>query len=217
MMFVSKEQENLMRARNIKRLSFVLYSGEVDLYQSHLSWIQEKLVEALKLPDAYPVYVEVFHCLRILMLRISPRRLVSFWPVIFTELVHGISLALLLSRSRSLRMLTKQLSYKQMRIFGYPNKTPTQAPLLLAACKFLDVALLASAEEFKLCEWMWVDDTPIAIPSNIPLFEPFMRRLCENIGPSITSLTVRRYPTPCRCCPRHIVLISLSLASLACD
>jgi len=101
MMFVSKEQENLMRARNIKRLSFVLYSGEVDLYQSHLSWIQEKLVEALKLPDAYPVYVEVFHCLRILMLRISPRRLVSFWPVIFTELVHGISRSLALSLSLS--------------------------------------------------------------------------------------------------------------------
>jgi hypothetical protein len=77
-----------------------------------------------------------------------------------------------------------------MRIFGYPNKTPTHAPLLLAACKFIDVALLTSAEEFKLCEWMWVDDTPIAIQSNIPLFEPFMRRLCENIGPSMTSLTV---------------------------
>jgi hypothetical protein len=87
MMFVSKEQENLMRARNIKRLSFVLYSGEIDLYQSHLSWIQEKLVEALKLPDAYPVYVEVFHCLRILLLRVSSKRLMSFWPVIFAELV----------------------------------------------------------------------------------------------------------------------------------
>jgi hypothetical protein len=86
-MFVSKEQENLMRARNIKRLSFVLYSGEIDLYQSHLSWIQEKLVEALKLPDAYPVYVEVFHCLRILLLRVSSKRLMSFWPVIFAELV----------------------------------------------------------------------------------------------------------------------------------
>ena len=59
MMFVSKEQEDRMRARNIKRLSFVLYSGEVDKYNTQLSWIQEKLVDALKLSDAYPVYVEV--------------------------------------------------------------------------------------------------------------------------------------------------------------
>eukprot|EP01094_Clydonella_sp_ATCC50884_P023658 TRINITY_DN5731_c0_g2_i1.p1 TRINITY_DN5731_c0_g2~~TRINITY_DN5731_c0_g2_i1.p1 ORF type:complete len:1753 (+),score=537.61 TRINITY_DN5731_c0_g2_i1:137-5395(+) len=151
MMFVSKEQENRMRARNIKRLSFVLYSGEVDQYQTQLSWIQEKLAEALRLSDAYPVYIEVFHCLRILLLRISPKRLASFWPVIFAEL---------------------------MRFLGF-SRAPTHAPLVLSACKFIDVALLVPAEEFKLCEWLFVHDSSSAFSSNLELFVPFIARLCD--------------------------------------
>lgn len=162
MMFVSKEQEDRMRARNIKRLSFVLYSGEVDKYNTQLSWIQEKLVEALRLNDAYPVWVEVFHCLRVLLLRISPKRLASFWPVIFAEL---------------------------MRFLGFA-KEPTHAPLVLSACKFIDVALLVPAEEFKLCEWLFVRDTPSVFESSLQLFAPFVARLCGEIDVQRTLLNV---------------------------
>ena len=87
MMFVSKEQENLMRSRNIKRIAFVLYAGDLDQWSNYLTLIQEILVDALKLPNAHTVYEQVFLCLRVMLIRMSHKKLTSFWPVILAEMV----------------------------------------------------------------------------------------------------------------------------------
>jgi hypothetical protein len=52
MMFVGRDHENLLRARHMRRLSFVIWSGALDQYISTLPTFQEKLVEALKISNA---------------------------------------------------------------------------------------------------------------------------------------------------------------------
>lgn len=64
MMFASRDQENLQRARHLRRLSFVIWSGAQDQYTSSLPTIQEKLVEALKISHAAVLRIHmVFHIL----------------------------------------------------------------------------------------------------------------------------------------------------------
>ena len=76
-----------MRARNIKRIAFAIFSGEMDKYSGYVTGIQEKLLEALKLAHAHSVYEQVFLCMRVLLLRVTPKRLATFWPAILTEMV----------------------------------------------------------------------------------------------------------------------------------
>ena len=67
-------------------------------------------------------------CFRILLLRFSGSKLAAFWPVILTELV---------------------------RIFSLEQPDPN---LLLAAAKFLDLALVLPTDSFPYCEWVFVAD-----------------------------------------------------------
>mmetsp|Transcript_12924 Transcript_12924/g.51598 ORF Transcript_12924/g.51598 Transcript_12924/m.51598 type:complete len:1773 (-) Transcript_12924:44-5362(-) len=153
MMFVSKEQENILRARNIKRIAFVLLAGEMDQYSLYVPHIQEKLIEALKLSQASSVYEQVFLCMRVLLIRMSGKRLTTFWPTIVTEL---------------------------LRFFGYGHRNPAEPNLLLAACKFLDQAMITPAEQFHLYEWMFVLDG-LNWPENKKLyFTPHVEQLARN-------------------------------------
>eukprot|EP01102_Stenamoeba_stenopodia_P018896 TRINITY_DN7009_c0_g6_i1.p1 TRINITY_DN7009_c0_g6~~TRINITY_DN7009_c0_g6_i1.p1 ORF type:complete len:1930 (-),score=350.59 TRINITY_DN7009_c0_g6_i1:266-5218(-) len=130
LMFVSVEQENVIRANLLKRLAFIIYSGEFDQYLSSLPIFQEKLVEALKVPQASYVYIQVFLCMRVLLTKISRDKLRAFWPVILTEM---------------------------MRVFG--NPVVSKPPLVLAASKFLDLVLILPPEQFNVYEWMFITDT----------------------------------------------------------
>ena len=56
---MSKDQETLNRALNLRRLSYIIYSGKVDQYSLQLPSVQEKLVELLKLEQTELVHVEV--------------------------------------------------------------------------------------------------------------------------------------------------------------
>lgn len=58
-LFVSKEQESLNRALNLRRLSFVIYCGKENQYLPYLPSIQEKLVELFKLSLSELVHAEV--------------------------------------------------------------------------------------------------------------------------------------------------------------
>ena len=51
-LFTSRDHHNLVRARNLRRMSFAIWSGSVDQYATTLPTIQEKLVEALKTAHA---------------------------------------------------------------------------------------------------------------------------------------------------------------------
>jgi len=102
--FTNREYENMIRSLNLRRLSFVLFIGERNHFLAQLPSIQEKLVEILKNPPGAAVQsevsttsthnhqynltvIEVYLCMRVLMCRLSPHNLSSFWPTILTELV----------------------------------------------------------------------------------------------------------------------------------
>ncbi len=77
----------LLRSLNLRRLAYVLFTGEKNQFLIQLPTIQEKLVDTLRNVTAPIVQSEVYLCVRILLCRLSPHNLSSFWPVILTELV----------------------------------------------------------------------------------------------------------------------------------
>lgn len=91
----------LLRSLNLRRLSFVLFAGDKNHFITQLPTIQEKLVDILRNVSAPIVQSEVYLCIRVLLCRLSPHNLTSFWPVILTELVGRIlyDLSILLTMS----------------------------------------------------------------------------------------------------------------------
>ena len=85
--FTNREYEMLLRSLNLRRLSYVILTGEKNQFLIQLPTIQEKLVDTLRNVTAPIVQSEVYLCVRILLCRLSPHNLSSFWPVILTELV----------------------------------------------------------------------------------------------------------------------------------
>ena len=79
----------LLRSLNLRRLSYVILTGDKNQYLTQLPTIQEKLVDTLRNVTAPIVQSEVYLCVRILLCRLSPHNLSSFWPVILTELVSS--------------------------------------------------------------------------------------------------------------------------------
>ena len=77
----------LLRSLNLRRLSYVILSGEKNQLLTQLPTIQEKLVDTLRNVTAAIVQSEVYLCVRVLLCRLSPHNLSTFWPVILTELV----------------------------------------------------------------------------------------------------------------------------------
>ena len=77
----------LLRSLNVRRLSFALFTGDKNAFLTQLPTIQEKLVDILKNVSAPIVQSEVFLCVRVILCRLSPHNLTSFWPVLLTELV----------------------------------------------------------------------------------------------------------------------------------
>ena len=90
--FTNREYEMLLRSLNLRRLSYVLLSGEKNHFLTQLPSIQEKLVDTLSNVSAPVVQCEVYLCVRVLLCRLSPHNLSSFWPVILTELVRPMRL-----------------------------------------------------------------------------------------------------------------------------
>ena len=86
--FASRETEMLLRSLSLRRLSYVVYTGERNQFLAQLPAIQERLVDVLRPGVVAPiVHSEVYLCMRVLLCRLSPHNLSSFWPVILTELV----------------------------------------------------------------------------------------------------------------------------------
>ena len=95
--FSSKDQEVEQRANLVKRLAFILFCSERDQYQKHMTEIQEKLIESLRLASSPLVQSQVLLCFRVIILRMSSQHLTSLWPFIYTEMVFRNFLKELLS------------------------------------------------------------------------------------------------------------------------
>ncbi|TFY81819.1 hypothetical protein EWM64_g2190 [Hericium alpestre] len=126
--FTNREYENLLRSLNLRRLSYLLLCGEKNQFLTSLPTIQEKLVDVLRNNPAPIVSAEVYLCVRVLLCRLSPHNLVSFWPVILSELYR---------------------LFDQM-IISLPSDGSEELPLILAACKFIDLLLILQTEEFQV-------------------------------------------------------------------
>ncbi|EGC34706.1 hypothetical protein DICPUDRAFT_98134 [Dictyostelium purpureum] len=153
LMFTSKDTENLNRAKQLKRLSFLIYSGTENQYLSILPLVQEKIVEALKIPNAPVLHLQVFFCLRVLLVRISHQNLRSFWPIIITELID------ILSHSDN-----HDLVFAACKFLDLALTLPT------------------ITEQFNLFEWVFVKDCFVK-HSQEPPFHPFVDQIANNKQP----------------------------------
>lgn len=79
----------LLRALSLRRLSFVLLTGDKNQFLTQLPSVQEKLVDTLRNVSTPIIHSEVYLCVRVLLCRLSAHSLTSFWPVILTEMVCG--------------------------------------------------------------------------------------------------------------------------------
>ncbi|KAE9401014.1 hypothetical protein BT96DRAFT_956680 [Gymnopus androsaceus JB14] len=168
--FTNREYEMLLRSLNLRRLSFVLLAGDKNHYLTILPSIQEKLVDVLRNVTAPIVQSEVYLCIRVLLCRLSPRNLTSFWPVLLTELYR---------------------IFEQIML-NLPSDGSEDLPLVLAACKCLDLLIAIQTEEFQIHQWMFVTDTVDAIYRPNDWFpEAMMDQLAEIAGslPRTTTTT----------------------------
>ncbi|KAG8901218.1 hypothetical protein FRB99_005473 [Tulasnella sp. 403] len=140
--FANREYEMLLRSLNLRRLSYVLFVGERNQCLAQLPQIQEKLVDILRATSVAPVVIsEVYLCLRVLLCRLSPHNMNSFWPVILTEMFRVF----------------------EQCMASPPSDGADDLTVILAACKFLDLVLVLQTEEFQVHQWMFVTDTVDAV------------------------------------------------------
>ncbi|KAI3621823.1 hypothetical protein WG66_015956 [Moniliophthora roreri] len=159
--FTNKEYEMLQRSLNLRRLSLVLLAGEKNHYLTQLPSIQEKLVDVLRNVSAPIVQSEVYLCIRVLLCRLSPHNLTSFWPVLLTELYRIF----------------------EQTMATLPGDGSEDLPLILSACKCLDLLLALQTEEFQIHQWIFVTDTVDAIYRPNDWFpEAMMDQLAEIAG-----------------------------------
>ncbi|KAJ4470942.1 Dopey, N-terminal-domain-containing protein [Lentinula aciculospora] len=174
--FTNREYEMLVRSLNLRRLSFVLLAGDKNHYLTVLPSIQEKLVDVLRNVTTPIVQSEVYLCIRVLLCRLSPHNLTSFWPVLLTELYR---------------------IFEQVML-NLPSDGSEDLPLVLAACKCLDLLIAIQTEEFQIHQWMFVTDTVDAIyrPNNWSP-EAMMDQLAEiAASPPRTSTTTNGGSSP---------------------
>jgi len=121
----SRDQDRLL---NVRRLAFIIMSGEMDQFIGQTSQIKEKLMELGRTASIDPIHGEVFLLFRTLMLRLSPVHLIPFWPLLVSEI----------------QTLFSQI----LEQAGIVSKE--QLPLFFEACKVLDMTLVLRSEDFQL-------------------------------------------------------------------
>ncbi|KAJ1651312.1 hypothetical protein IWQ61_008089, partial [Dispira simplex] len=141
--FVNKEAEANSRALLLRKLSFVIYSGQNDQYAPLVPAIQEKLVDLLKSSQIpVVVHMEIYLCLRTLLCRFSSHYLANFWPVLLTDMLQVCH-----------QVLTAQVDKEPVELVN----------LFLAVCKFLDTLVALDTPEFQIHQWIFITDTMDAL------------------------------------------------------
>ncbi|KAI0660570.1 Dopey, N-terminal-domain-containing protein [Cubamyces menziesii] len=170
--FTNREYEMLLRSLNLRRLSYVILSAEKNHFLAQLPSIQEKLVDTLRNVSAPIVQSEVYLCVRVLLCRLSPHNLSSFWPVILTEMYR---------------------IFEQI-LENIPGDGSEELGLILSACKLLDLLLVLQTEEFQIHQWIFITDTVDAVYRPDDWFpEALLDRLAEVVGalPATESIAPR--------------------------
>ncbi|CAF0958288.1 unnamed protein product [Adineta steineri] len=184
-LFVSKEHEYEQRAMLVKRFAFVIYASEKDQYNRQLPEILERIADLLKLPQAPILHTQMFLFLRVLLLRISTKNLLSLWPILMAELIQ-VLLQLEQDLSSDLEGETKSHVQRMVTNDLATTNVTSSNPALkmyLYACKLLDVLLAMPYSElhhFQLFRSAFVtdEDTNDRKPP-MDTFIAFSIRLCK--------------------------------------
>ena len=163
----AREHSGLARSRHLRRLAFVLFAGSQDQYSRAIPSLKERLVDAFKIPATPLLQAQVFLCLRVMFLRFSVPSMLSFLPVVLTELLDALS-AMPLSAN------------------------PLDLDALLAACKLVDTMLLLSDSSFLLHDWLFVSNPAHTAPASA--FRAFLSRLATFSFPSSASASAAPAP-----------------------
>ncbi|PWN45010.1 hypothetical protein IE81DRAFT_309697 [Ceraceosorus guamensis] len=165
--FANRETETLTRCLNMRRASFVIFSGPKDHFIPLLPSIQEKVVDILRTSNADRSAAEVYLCMRVLLRSFSTQHLAGFWPVIITEMM------------RLFESLSDEL----------PADGSDALHSVLSACKFLDLLLTLQTDDFQIHQWMFITDTSdVVYPSDDWAPESVMER--------VASVIEERRPAP---------------------
>lgn len=144
--FVSRDQENELRAQLIKRMAFVLFCSERDHYHKYTPEIQEKLIESLRDNPPDSVQLQIILCFRVLILRSSAHLLTSLWPYVYTEIVQG------------LLDIESYIEQSGSNLQATPA-TAARLQLFLYTCKLVDTILALPADslpQFQMYRWSFI-------------------------------------------------------------
>ena len=134
--FLSLGSSDEDKIKTLRRISFIIYSCEKDIFAKEFEVIKSKVRDLLggdtknsKLKD------EIFLMMRVLFLRFSHegvmKMIKDLWPIIFMELIRNIE---------------------------DPNRNK-DIDLVIESFKFIELLSLANVEEFCLYQWNFMLDT----------------------------------------------------------
>ena len=134
--FLSLGSSDEDKIKTLRRISFIIYSCEKDIFAKEFEVIKSKVKDLLtsdnknsKLKD------EIFLMMRVLFLRFSHegvmKMIKDLWPIIFMELIQNIE---------------------------DPNRKKDK-DLVIESFKFIELLSLANVEEFCLYQWNFIIDT----------------------------------------------------------
>lgn len=191
--FSSKDQENEQRAQLLKRLAFVIYCSDTDQFCSHIKEIQERLSDCIKMPQIVPgLEAQVFLCLRVLLLRMTPAHIIPLWPTIISELVQ-----VLMNIEEELSNESEEIR-KESDSNGLLSMGWLQLQLAAANLLFLAVQLPADRlPQFQMYRWAFVGgDVTSSNNSNAsPDFVPHVTRIAQLMGKKYGK-KLEALPTP---------------------
>ncbi len=129
---------------NLRRMVTLILACEDDTFAVNLPGMQEKLVELMTATAASSpssaTRSEIFMLLRVLVLKISPVHMASFWPIITSELYDAIS-----------------------SLFSDGSQDIYNMHCVVQACKLLETLLVTAPDDFQLREWLFITDTIDAV------------------------------------------------------
>jgi hypothetical protein len=154
--FITKEQETIIKIQSLKILSFCIYTAPKDFYVSKLPIVQEKLVDLLK-SNSKAVTRCCIDCISIIYAKISCKYLSHFWPILFYELVSLINQTMAFTESK--------LPFQ-----------PLDFQILLSASKLLYTLSILDIDEFQWHQEyffglldLFMQSTPVSVSRPVEL------------------------------------------------
>jgi len=166
-LFSGKEAETIAKAGAIRRLTCAIFAAGKDSHLIHLAIIQEKLVEVLRSGLSSTILAEIYLCLRVSLVRFSPHNFPGLWPVVITDMINILNEA----------------------IHNPPSESDESYCLLVAVCKFIDLAVTVQTQELQTYQWMFITDTVDAI---YPPEDWSTRSLLDKLGEVIRNILSER-------------------------